>query len=180
MDAAVAAGIRVVPYPGPSALLAALMGAGLGAGSFTFFGFLDRKGEGRRRQLTDLSRLPHLGVLYEAPGRVGATLDDLAGLGCGDRRAVVGRELTKRYEEFRRGTVAELAEYYRNAPPRGEVVIVVEGAAAPVREVDPEDVRAAILAWKAEGLGTRDVARALVERFGIGRNDAYRLSLDDA
>jgi 16S rRNA (cytidine1402-2'-O)-methyltransferase len=178
--AAIADGVSVVPIPGPSALLAALSASGLGGGPFTFFGFLDRKGEGRRRQLASLSSLEHPGVLYEAPSRVGTTLQDLVEAGCGGRRAVVARELTKQYEEFRRGTVAELAEYYRDEPPRGEVVVIVDGRAGEAVEHDPEALRQSVATLRAEGVGARDIARALVERFGIARNEAYRMAHEDA
>ncbi|MCC6318613.1 MAG: 16S rRNA (cytidine(1402)-2'-O)-methyltransferase [Gemmatimonadaceae bacterium] len=175
---AIAHDLTVVPVPGASAVLAALSASGLGGGPFTFLGFLDRKGEGRRRQVGALSRLEHPGVLYEAPQRVGATLDDLASAGCGNRQAVVARELTKQFEEFRRGTVAELAEYYREVPPRGEVVIIVDGRGPEVP--DPAELRHMVVALRAEGLGARDVARALVERAGLARNEAYRLAHEDA
>lgn len=178
--AAIADGVSVVPIPGPSAILAALSASGLGGGAFSFLGFLDRKGEGRRRQLASLSRLEHPGVLYEAPQRVGATLQDLADAGCGERSAVVARELTKQFEEFRRGTVAELAEYYRDEPPRGEVVIIVDGRAGDDGPQDPEVLRQSVSTLRAEGVGARDIARTLVERFGIARNEAYRLAHEDA
>ena len=102
--AAAAAGIAVVPIPGASALLAALVGAALSADRFTFFGFVPRKGPERRSLLADVAALRHTAVLYEAPGRVAETLDDLAAAGAGGREAVVARELTKQFEEFRRGT----------------------------------------------------------------------------
>src|SRR5688572_20095706 len=127
VSAAVEAGIPVVPIPGPSALLAAVVTSALSSDRFTFFGFLARKGREREEALRDLSSLPHTAVLYEAPTRVAATLAELARLGAGERRTSVARELTKQFEEIRRGTVAELAAYYEDSPPRGEVVIVIEG-----------------------------------------------------
>jgi 16S rRNA (cytidine1402-2'-O)-methyltransferase len=178
--AAIGAGTRVTPVPGASALLAALSASGLAGGPFTFLGFLDRKGSARRDQVHLLSSLAHPSVIYEASPRVAATLDDLCSAGCGNRQAVVARELTKQYEEFRRGTVAELAEYYRQSPPRGEVVIVVEGRAADEGHRDPDELRSAVAGLRQEGLGSRDVARALVERFGLARNEAYRLAHEDA
>ena len=178
--AAIAAGVPVVPVPGATAAIAALSASGLGGGPFTFLGFLDRKGSARRRHLALLSTLPHPGVIYEAPQRVAATLDDLCGEGCANRQAVVARELTKQFEEFRRGTVAELAEYYRASPPRGEVVIVVEGRRDDEGRYDLEAVQRAVAGWRNEGMGSRDVARALTERFGLARNEAYRLAHEDA
>lgn len=178
--AVIDAGIAVVPVPGPSAVLAALTASGLAEGPFTFFGFLERKGRDRASQLSLLSSLRHPSVVYEAPGRVGATLADLAAAGCGDRPAAVARELTKQYEQFTRGTVAELAEYYRETPPRGEVVIVVAGRPAGDPPADPVALRGVVTGMRAEGMGARDIARTLVERYGLARNEAYRLAHEDA
>ena len=122
---AIEAGIDIVPVPGASALLAALSAAGLGAERFTFFGFLERRGRARSEAIAEIAATPHTCVLYEAPGRVGGTLKDLAGAGAGERDCAIARELTKKFEEFRRGSVAELAEQYGEEGPRGEVVIVV-------------------------------------------------------
>ena len=169
----------MVPIPGPSALLAALVGGGLSTGAFTFVGFLARKGKERAAQLAMLSTLPHTGVLYEAPNRVGDTLADLATV-MGDeasaRRVVVGRELTKKFEEFRRGTVAELAAAFRDVPPRGEVVILLEGRKA--KELDDAVLRESAQALRREGATTREIVRSLVERHGAPRNLAYRLAQD--
>ena len=175
VQAAVAAGVPVVPVPGASALLAALVASGLDVERFTFFGFLPRKGAELRELLGELTLSRHTAVLYEAPSRVADTLAELARAGAGERRAAVARELTKQFEETRRGTVAELAAYYVDAPPRGEVVIVIAGAAAPAGA--SEDVlrgRAAEL--RAEGRSARDVAAALVTELGAPRNLAYRLA----
>ena len=125
--AAIAAGVPVVPIPGASALLAALVGSGLAGDQFTFFGFLPRKGKQRLMALTDIVRLHHTAIIYEAPGRVGATLSEISEAGAGTRLAVVARELTKKFEEYARGTVAELARRFSDSPPRGEVVILISG-----------------------------------------------------
>ena len=173
--AAMDAGIPVSPVPGASALLAALVASGLGADRFTFYGFLARKGAERRATIAEIVALTHVAVLYEAPSRVGATLGELAAAGGGARETVVARELTKQFEEVRRGTVEALATYYSDAPPRGEIVIVIAGAtAAPV--VTEEDLRARVVALRAEGLSARDVAARLVDELGAARNLAYRLA----
>ena len=125
--AAVEAGVRVSPVPGASALLAALVASGLDVDRFTFIGFLSRKGVERRSAIDDVVASTHVVVLYEAANRVADTLAELTGAGAGERATVVARELTKQYEELRRGTVAELAAYYEQSPPRGEVVIVIAG-----------------------------------------------------
>jgi 16S rRNA (cytidine1402-2'-O)-methyltransferase len=173
--AAIDAGLRVSPVPGPSALLAALVASGLELERFTFYGFLARKGAERQEALAELAGLRHVAVLYEAPARVAGTLAELAALGAGGRATVVARELTKQYEELRRGTLAQLAEYYLTAPPRGEVVIVIAGAAAPVGATE-EVLRARAAELRAEGRGARDVAAALVSELGAPRNLAYRLA----
>ena len=104
--AAIEAAVSVIPIPGASALLAALVASGLAGDQFTFFGFLPRRGKERLSKLAELMRLQHTAILYESPLRVGATLTELADSGAGTRPAVVARELTKRFEEFARGTVA--------------------------------------------------------------------------
>ena len=172
--AAAEAGIPVVPIPGPSAVLAALVSSALESNRFTFFGFLARKGRERDEALQDLSSLRHTGVLYEAPSRVAATLADLGTRGAGDRRVVVARELTKQFEEIRRGTVAELAAYYESSPPRGEVVIVLEGVT--LQPLAEDELRSRARSLRASGLSARDVAATLVREDGASRNLAYRLA----
>ena len=172
--AAAEAGIPVVPVPGPSALLAALVTSAIDGDRFTFYGFLARKGREREQALEELSGLRHTGVLYEAPNRVAATLADLADHGAGDRRVVVARELTKQFEEIRRGTVVELAAYYESSPPRGEVVIVLEGGT--VQPLGEDELRSRVRALRAAGLSARDVAATLVREDGAARNLAYRLA----
>lgn len=172
--AAVAAAVAVVPVPGASALLAALVASGLPADKFTFFGFLDRSGVGRRSALAELAGLEHTAVLYEAPSRVGDTLADLVDAGAGDRAACVAREMTKQYEEVRRGTVAELAAYYKDGVARGEFVIVVAGAATPV--ADESVVRERVRALRAEGHSARDTAAIVATELGVKKNVAYRMT----
>ncbi len=179
--AALDAGVRVEPVPGASALLAALVASGLDATRFTFFGFLARRGRERRDAIAEAAALRHTVVLYEAPGRAGDTLAELAAACGADRPAAVARELTKQYEEVRRGTLGTLAAYYANDPPRGEVVLVVAGAPPPAPpEPGGAAVHEAARALRAGGAGTREVARALAERFGLSRNDAYRAAQEAA
>jgi 16S rRNA (cytidine1402-2'-O)-methyltransferase len=172
--AAAEAGIAVVPIPGPSAVLAALVSSALGSERFTFFGFLARKGREREDALQELSSLRYTSVLYEAPNRVAATLGELGARGAGERRVVVARELTKQFEEIRRGTVAELSAYYESAPPRGEVVIVLEGTT--LQPLAEDELRSRARLMRAAGLSARDVAAALVREGGASRNLAYRLA----
>lgn len=172
--AATEAGIRVSPIPGASALLAALVASGLDVDRFTFFGFLARKGPDRRAAIDEIASAPHVVVLYEAANRVADTLAELAEAGAGARATVVARELTKQYEELRRGTVTQLAAYYGHTPPRGEVVILIAGRIPQATSED--ELRARATALRAEGRSTRDVAAALAAEFGAPRNLAYRLA----
>ncbi len=174
--AAIAAGVQVVPMPGPSALLAALVASGMDTTTFTFVGFLPRSGAVRQRLISRVSGLEHTSVLFEAPARLAATLHDLAALGGGERRAAIARELTKQHEEVRRGTVAELGAFYRANPPRGEVVIVLEGQQPRDPEQSEEVVQQRARSLQARGMRTKDVVAALMNEFGIARNRAYRIT----
>jgi 16S rRNA (cytidine1402-2'-O)-methyltransferase len=177
VDAAIAAGIHVVPIPGASALLAALAVSGMDVERFTYFGFLPRKGQERARILGELQRLSHTAVIYEAPGRLGETLADLAQAGLGARRLAVARELTKHFEDVKRGTVDELAAYYEESPARGEIVIVLAGET----EIAPADdeLRAHVRRMRAEGISARDIATTLTAELGVKRNVAYRLAHEE-
>ena len=174
--AAIEAGIAVIPIPGASALLAALVASGLDATHFTFFGFLPRRGRERAETVAALVDLPHTAIVYEAPTRVSATLAELVEAGAGGRRAAVAREMTKHFEEIRRGTVSELAAYYKGAPVRGEVAIVIAGGEGVA--VTNEQVRQRARELRADGLSARDAAAALVEELGVRRNEAYRIVRD--
>ena len=173
-----ARGIPVVPIPGPAAVLAALAAAGFPADRFLFLGFLPRKGSARAALLARIASEPWTTICYEAPGRTVALLKDLAAR-CGDGRpAAVARELTKLHEEVRRGTVAELIQYYEAHAPRGEVTVVVSGAhgavAAPAAPAHP-DAGELIAAMRAEGAAPSAIAKELSRRLDLSRHDAYRL-----
>lgn len=174
VSAAIDAGVPVVPIPGASALLAALVASGLAGETFTFFGFLPRKGKERFAALTELMRLRHTAVIYEAPSRVGATLAEIAAAGAGGRTAVVARELTKKFEEFARGTLSELAERFTAESARGEVVILI----GPAREEAPseENLRADALRLRRAGASPREIAERLAGEHGAPRNLAYRIA----
>ncbi len=125
--AAVLAGIPVCAIPGPSAVLSALVISGLPTDAFTFTGFLPPKKGRRRTTLTSLSDLPHTLVFYESPHRIAATLADMSEV-FGDRWAAVCRELTKKFEEVRRGRLSDLAHFHETSRARGEFTIVVAGS----------------------------------------------------
>ena len=178
--AARARDVPVVTIPGPTAVAAALSVSGLVADRYVFLGFLPRKGGDRRRLLDVVAKSEWTVVLFEAPPRVADLLRDLASACGAERRAVVARELTKVFEETRAGTLTELAGYYADAPPRGEVTVLVAGTGKPVPEErapapDPEARARALL---AQGMTRRDVAEQLAEETGITRNTAYRLVND--
>jgi 16S rRNA (cytidine1402-2'-O)-methyltransferase len=169
------AGFRVSPIPGASALTAALSAAGLDTTRFTFLGFLARSGRERREAIELIGTLQHTVVLYEAAGRVAATLRDLAAVGAGDRRCVVARELTKVFEEFRDGTVEELAAYYADSPPRGEVVILLAGADP--KPFNEEELQNRVKVLREGGLSARDAAALVSSETGVPRNLVYRMAM---
>lgn len=172
--AAVAAGIPVVPIPGASSVMAALVASGLSLERFTFLGFLPRKGRERAEIIAEIVDSRGTVVLFEAPNRVAATLEALIEAGAGERQAVVARELTKRFEEFKRGSVAELAAHYSKADPKGEVVLVIAGAEA--RAVSESELNDAAAKIRAAGKSPRDVMDYLVSALGASRNAAYRIA----
>lgn len=174
---ALAAGFDVIPVPGPSALLAALVASGLPADRFTFYGFLPRKGGARQALLDEIAESQHTAVIYEAPQRLSPLLEDLAAAAGAERRVAVARELTKMHEEIVRLPLGEAVEAYRAREVRGEVVVVVEGAAEPVPEaaLDTGAARAMAEALLANGVSPKEAARELRDRLGLRRNDAYAL-----
>ncbi|MGD8684886.1 MAG: 16S rRNA (cytidine(1402)-2'-O)-methyltransferase [Chloroflexota bacterium] len=169
-----ARGGSVVPVPGASAVLAALVAAGLPAPRWSFEGFLPRKGGERRERLARIARDDRATVLFEAPGRTAATLRALA-QACGEsRQAAVARELTKRHEEVRRGTLGQLAKAAAADPPRGEVVIVVAGAdEAAAEAISLADGRARVERLVAEGVKRSAAARLVAEETGLPRRDLF-------
>jgi 16S rRNA (cytidine1402-2'-O)-methyltransferase len=177
--AARATGVTVVPIPGPSAVATALSAAGLKGERYLFLGFVPRKGGERARLLARAVAEEWSVVFFEAPPRLTDLLEDLARAAGGTRRALVARELTKLHEELRLGTLDELARYYTEHPPRGELTIVLEGTGAPAEPPDRtgDAVEQATLLL-AEGLTRREVVRRLSESLGLSRNDAYRLVME--
>jgi 16S rRNA (cytidine1402-2'-O)-methyltransferase len=172
-----AAGHAVVPVPGPSAVAAALSAAGLPADRYLFLGFIPRKGRERGRLLRLAAAAEWTVVFYEAPSRLVELLEDLDAAAGSDRQALVARELTKLHEEFRPGTLAELAAYYRETPPLGEVTVVLAGRGEPaIEETIPHD-EAERLAGRllAAGLSRRDAVHQLSLEASLPRNEAYRI-----
>lgn len=175
--AVIDAGFDVVPIPGASALLAALVASGIEPEPFTFFGFLPRSGKERKARLAQVAALEHTAVLYEAPGRVGKLLADLVEVAGTDRQAAVARELTKMHETFVRGTLQGLASYYAEEAVRGEVVVVIEGRALVAAQQESEtEAEAAAQELLNAGNSPRDVAKEIAARFNLPRNHAYQLA----
>ncbi|HET9133907.1 MAG TPA: 16S rRNA (cytidine(1402)-2'-O)-methyltransferase [Gemmatimonadales bacterium] len=178
--AARAAGIRVVPIPGPSAVPTAISASGLPGDRYLFLGFLPRKGSERRALIERAAREPWTVVCFEAANRLDGLLEDLIAA-CGtDRPVVVARELTKLHEELRGGTLQEVREHFLATPPRGEVTVVLGGAPAgsDVVRHDPAEISEAIRAGLAAGESRKDVARKVAAQFNLARNDAYRLVME--
>jgi len=175
--AAVARGVEVSVVPGPSSVLAALVVSGLPTERFCVEGFLPRKGPERRQRIASLITEQRTAVVLEAPGRLAATLAELAGALGEDRPAAVARELTKVHEEVWRATLGSLAERAAAGPVRGEVVVVVGGAAAPAPPTDA-DVADAVAARLSAGDSVRAAADAVADALGIGRRRAYQMAID--
>jgi 16S rRNA (cytidine1402-2'-O)-methyltransferase len=180
--AALTAGHAVTPIPGPAAAIAALVASGLPTDQFTFLGFPPRKSSERRALLARFAQAPETLILYEAPHRLLACLDDLLAA-LGDRQATLARELTKVHEEWRRGRLSALrAGYARGDAPRGEFTLVVAGAGPAVEQVT-EDVRERraieqLQTLLASGASVREAAVEVARRTGLPRRRAYRLALE--
>ena len=174
--AVAAAGHEVTVVPGPSAAVTALVASGLPAGRFVFEGFLPRRGADRADRLAAVAAEARTVVLYESPHRLAATIDDLAAVCGADRRAAVGRELTKLHEEFVRGTLAELADW-AGGPVKGEVVLVMEGA-PPTPAADDDTIVAALDVELAGCSSRRDAVQAVAGALGVGRKRVYALALE--
>ena len=172
VEAAAAAGYRVAPVPGPSALTAALAASGLPARQALYLGFLPRAAGRRRKLLRELADRTETLIIFEAPHRMKQTLIDLHDL-LGDRRVAVCRELTKLYEEIYRGTLEAAREHF--GQPRGEFTLVIEGAdeTKPKPEMQP-DVDAQLRELRAQGHRARDAVREVTRRTGLSRQQVYR------
>lgn len=172
--AAAGEGFPVTVIPGPSAAVAGLVASGLPTGRFVFEGFLPRSGSGRTERLAALAGERRTIVLYEAPHRLVRTLTDLAAA-CGENRQVaLARELTKLHEETWRGTLGEALTRAASVEPRGEYVVVLEGAAAPPAAGD-EDLVAAVSRLREEGSSTRDAVAEVAAVYGVPKRRVYAL-----
>ncbi|MFJ4676428.1 MULTISPECIES: 16S rRNA (cytidine(1402)-2'-O)-methyltransferase [unclassified Kitasatospora] len=173
VDAAVAAGIKVTAVPGPSAVLTALALSALPVDRFTFEGFLPRKAGDRARQLAQVAAEPRTMVFFEAPHRIAETLAAMAQAFGADRPAAVCRELTKTYEEVRRGPLAELAAWAADGV-RGEITVVVAGAppAAP-EEVGPAELARRVAAREEAGERRKEAIAAVAAELGLRKSVVF-------
>ncbi|MEV7214051.1 16S rRNA (cytidine(1402)-2'-O)-methyltransferase [Kitasatospora cineracea] len=173
VDAAVAAGIKVTAVPGPSAVLTALALSALPVDRFTFEGFLPRKAGDRARQLAQVAAEPRTMVFFEAPHRIAETLEAMAAAFGADRPAAVCRELTKTYEEVRRGPLGELAAWAADGV-RGEITVVVAGAppAAP-EEVGPAELARRVAAREEAGERRKEAIAAVAAELGLRKSVVF-------
>ena len=173
------AGVPTEVVPGPSAAVSALAVSGLRTSRFAFEGFLSTQKVSRMEHLNAVRDDPRTLIFYEAPHKLPGTLRDLSAAFGGDRRVALCRELTKLHEEVRRTTLAEAAAYYAENAPRGEFVLVVEGA-APKREEPPtlEEAVALVRALADGGMSLSDAAREAARQTGRRKGELYRAALE--
>ena len=173
---AAAVGIKIIPLPGASAMLAGLVTSALPSDKFLFAGFLPPKPGARKKALTELASVPATLIFYESGPRLAACLADMAETLGGTRDAAVARELTKLFEETRRGTLKDLAAHYaQHGKPKGEIVVLV-GPPGETASASEEEIEAALLtALKTQP--TKTAANEIAARFGLPRREVYELAL---
>jgi 16S rRNA (cytidine1402-2'-O)-methyltransferase len=176
VQAALASGIKVVPIPGASAVSAIVSVAGVPIERFAFEGFVPARQHARREFYRTLSAEPRAVVCFEAGRRLLASLEDLQAV-LGERDVVVARELTKLFEDIRRGPVAEVRAALANEPVRGEITLVIAAREPVVEGADEEVMRAALQKLHDEGQTLKDSARRLADERGWSRRAVYQLGL---
>ena len=178
---AIDAGVAVSPLPGANAALSALICSGLDTRRFTFVGFLPRTAAKRSDLLAEVAARRETLIFYEAPHHLKDTLKALASAFGGARPAAAARELTKRYEEFRRGTLADLLAHYSAEEPRGEFVLVVAGAAdGEVQEAALQETPQDLVArFMQEGMSKKEAMREAAKRLNLSRRDVYQALLEE-
>ena len=169
----ITADIDLEIVPGPSALICALALSGLDSTAFIFEGFLPNRSSKRREALTALQKETRTIILYEAPHRLSSTLKDIEEVMGGDRPIVVARELTKKYEEMKRGSVGELRIFYEENPPRGEICILIAGEKNERAEVTLEMVAEEIDELLEKGLDKKEAFKMKAKEYGIKKSAIY-------
>ena len=172
------AGVELTAVPGPCAAVTALALSALPAGRFCFEGFLSTSGRSRREHLESLKGERRTMVFYEAPHKLVKTLEDLRAAFGPERRIALCREMTKLHEEVVRSTLGEAAALYAETPPRGEFVLVVEGAAEARAEFGREEALALVERRRAEGMSLKEACRLTAEETGIKKNELYQWALN--
>jgi 16S rRNA (cytidine1402-2'-O)-methyltransferase len=166
--------IAVVPVPGPSALISALIAAGLPTDEFFFAGFLPAKSNARRARLKELRSIPGTLIFYEAPHRLAATLTDALEI-LGEREAVVARELTKVHEEIKRGRLSQLtADYTEKTDIRGEIVVLIDRNVLGDAPTQPVNVASLVDRYEQDGMDHRAALKKAARELGLSRAEAYR------
>ena len=176
---AIEAGIRVIPLPGANAALSALISSGLDTTRFSFVGFLPKTKQKRKERLDEVKNHRETLLFYEAPHHLKATMDELFDA-LGDRPAVLARELTKKFEEFSRGTLGTLRPSVSGIEPRGEYVIVVSGKTEENEETQTAKASPAELVEKyiEAGQSKKEAMRSAAQELGISRRDVYQALLE--
>jgi 16S rRNA (cytidine1402-2'-O)-methyltransferase len=170
--------IAVVPVPGPSALITALIAAGLPTDEFFFAGFLPSRASARRARLAELQSVPGTLIFYEAPHRLAETLKDAYEI-LGEREAVVARELTKLHEEIRRGKLSELtADYAEKTDIRGEIVVLIDRTVIDLPK-ESKSIAALVNQYERDGLDHRAALKKAARELGLSRAEAYRKLLSE-
>jgi len=171
-------GIEVISIPGCCALISALAVSGLRTGRFTFEGFLSTSKKSREAHLDSLKTEQRTMIFYEAPHKLRATLADMAAVFGGERRIALCRELTKLHEETLRMTLKEAVDYYAQAAPKGEFVLVIEGAKPPEKvKVSLEEALVRINELRGEGMSLKDAVKKCAEETGFQKNELYQAAL---
>lgn len=176
VKACVGAGISVVPIPGPSAVIAALIASGLATEQFVFAGFLPVKGQERQNRWESLQTEARTIILYEAPHRLRQTLQDLAVLG-EERQIVLARELTKLHEEFWRGSIGDAIAHYNEREPQGEYTLVVAGIPPAKPQLSEAELKAELLQLMIQGTSRSQASRQLAKATSLPRRQLYQLAL---
>ena len=176
--ACVEANITVVPIPGPSAVVAAVAAAGLPCDRFTFEGFLPVKGKARKARIEALKTEERTAVFYESPHRILKTLTELETALGSEREVAIARELTKRYEEFWRGTVKGAIAHYKHTPPKGEFTLLISPAPPRSLSLSTEAIITELKTLLAQGQSRTEASRNLAKRSDRSKREIYQLSLD--
>jgi 16S rRNA (cytidine1402-2'-O)-methyltransferase len=175
--ACVAAGIRVIPIPGVTAVITAVSASGLPTDRFVFEGFLPAKGQERRDRLAAISGDARTLVFYESPHRLRQTLADFAQTFGNDRQIVLARELTKLHEQFWRGEIGAAIEYYTQVEPQGEFAIVLAGAVVSQPTISDEAIERALIELMLQGTSRSQASRIVAERIAQSRRYIYQIAL---